>query len=137
MTQRHSANYVHAVFSTKDRNHAIPRELHGKLWASLIGTATIQELRTLAIGGTSNHVHVLIGIPESMTVAEVVQRLKDHASRWLAVRGVTLEWEAGCDFMSVSPSLLEKVRADIRDQEQHHLQYSFEEELRAFVDRAA
>jgi putative transposase len=83
MSHAHAANFVHCVFSTKERRNRIPVELQEKLYAYLIGIADNLELKIVAAGGTANHVHLLIGLPPSLTLAEVVQKLKANSSRWL------------------------------------------------------
>ena len=126
MSHAHAANFVHCVFSTKERRNRIPVELQEKLYAYLIGIADNLEFKIVAAGGTANHVHLLIGLPPSLTLAEVVQKLKANSSRWL---GEGFEWQRGYGAFSVSPSLLPAVQAYIRNQEEHHRKRSFEEEI--------
>ena len=92
MSHAHVANFVHCVFSTKERRDRIPVELQEKLYAYLIGIADNLGFKILAAGGTANHVHLLIGLPASLTLGEVVQKLKANSSRWL---GSEFEWQKG------------------------------------------
>jgi REP-associated tyrosine transposase len=126
MSHAYAANFVHCVFSTKERRDRIPVELHEQLYAYLIGIADNLGFAILAAGGTANHVHLLIGLPPFLTLAEVVQKLKANSSRWL---GEKFEWQKGYGAFSVSPSLLATVRAYIRDQAEHHRKRSFVEEF--------
>jgi putative transposase len=126
---------VHYIFSTKGRANSIPPELKEKLWAYLLGIANNLRLKTLAIGGTTNHVHLLLGLPTTMTVAEAVQKLKANSSRWLREQGVPFQWQDGYGIFSVSPSQTATVQAYIRNQEEHHRKRSFEEEFRALLDK--
>jgi putative transposase len=136
MSHTHAANFVHCVFSTKERRGLIPAELQERLYAYLIGIADNLGFKVLAAGGTSNHVHLLIGLPTSLTLAEVVQKLKANSSRWLGENGLKFEWQNGYGAFSVSPSLLTKVQAYIRNQAEHHRKRSFEEEFRALLDKS-
>jgi putative transposase len=126
MSHAHVANFVHCVFSTKGRVERIPVELQEKLYAYLIGIAGNLGFAILAAGGTSNHILLLICLPPSLTLAEVVQKLKANSSRWF---GSGFEWQKGYGAFSVSPSLLATVRAYIRNQAEHHRKRSFEEEF--------
>jgi putative transposase len=126
MSHAHAANFVHCVFSTKGRLDRIPVELQEKLYAYLIGIAGNLGFSILAAGGTANHVHLLICLPPSLTLAEVVQKLKANSSRWF---GSGFEWQKGYGAFSVSPSLEAAVQAYIRNQEEHHRKRSFEEEF--------
>lgn len=86
-------------------------------------------LNSLAIGGTTNHVHILVSLPPSARLAEVVQKLKANSSRWLGEQGLAFEWQKGYGAFSVSPSMLDVVRAYIEKQEEHHRVRSFDEEF--------
>jgi putative transposase len=131
----HNANFVHYIFSTKERRNTIPAELQEPLWAYLVGIANHLKIKSLAIGGTENHVHLLLGLPQTMTVAEAVQKLKANSSRWLREQGVDFQWQEGYGAFSVSPSLIEAVQHYIRNQKEHHHKRSFEEEFRAILDK--
>jgi putative transposase len=126
MSHAHAANFVHCVFSTKGRLDRIPVELQEKLYAYLIGIAGNLGSSILAAGGTANHVHLLIGLPPSLALAEVVQKLKANSSRWI---GSGFEWQKGYGAFSVSASLVTAVQAYIRNQAEHHRKRSFEEEF--------
>ena len=63
MSHSYCTNLVHCVFSTKERVALIPDVMQEKLWAYFAGIAKNHHVRTLAIGGISNHVHLLIAIP--------------------------------------------------------------------------
>ena len=69
-----------------------------------------------------------------MSVSEAIQKLKANSSRWLGEQGIKFQWQDGYGSFSVSPSMLMKVRAYIRNQKKHHEKLSFEEELRALLD---
>jgi REP element-mobilizing transposase RayT len=132
----YNANFVHCIFSTKDRQDTIPAELRERLWAYLLGIAKNLKIKLLAVGGTANHVHLLLGLPPTMGVAEAVQKLKANSSRWVGEHGVSFRWQDGYGAFSVSPSLLNTVQQYIRDQAEHHRKRNFEEEFRALLDKS-
>jgi|SRR5208282_3449835 len=136
MSHTYAANFVHCVFSTKERRDLIPAELQDRLYAYMIGIADNLHFKILAAGGTSNHVHLLIGLPPALTLAEAVQKLKANSSRWLGESGLQFEWQKGYGAFSVSPSLLPTVQAYIRNQAEHHKKRSFEEELLALLKKS-
>jgi putative transposase len=120
---------VHCVFSTKGRRDLIPENLQEKLYAYLLGIDNNLGITLIAAGGTANHVHLLIGLPPTLSLAEAVQKLKANSSRWFGERGISFEWQKGYGAFSVSPSLLSTVQAYIRNQKQHHRKRNFEEEF--------
>jgi REP-associated tyrosine transposase len=136
MSHTHAANFVHCVFSTKERRDLIPAELQARLYAYLTGIADNLGFKILAIGGTSNHVHLLIRLPPVLTMAEAMQKLKANSSRWLRENGTQFEWQKGYGAFSVSPSLLPTVQNYIRNQVEHHTKRSFEEEFVALLKKS-
>ncbi len=136
MSHTHAANFVHCVFSTKERRNLLPAESQERLYAYLIGIAGNLNFKILAAGGTSNHVHLLIALPPALTLAEVMQKLKANSSRWLGENGVQFEWQKGYGAFSVSPSLLPTVQAYIRNQAEHHKMRSFEEEFLVLLTKS-
>jgi putative transposase len=58
MSHTYAANFVHCVFSTKERRHLIPPELQERLYAYMIGIADNLNFKILAVGGTSNCVAI-------------------------------------------------------------------------------
>ena len=117
------------MFSTKERQNLIPAELQPKLWAYLIGTANNLAITMIAVGGTANHIHILIALPPAMPLAVALQKLKANSSRWMGEQGLSFEWQKGYGAFSVSASLVETVKAYIRDQKEHYRKRTFEEEF--------
>jgi len=129
MPPTHAANFVHCVFSTKDRRDTIPPELQEGLWAYLLGIAKNLDFEVLAAGGTTNHIHLLIALPPRLPLAEAVEKLKANSSRWLGENEIAFEWQKGYGAFTVRPSLLNTVQAYIRHQAEHHQKGNFEEEF--------
>ena len=136
MPHTYNANFIHCIFSTKDRRDLIPAELQEQLWAYLLGIANNLKIKLLAVGGTANHVHLLLALPPTVPVAEAVQKLKANSSRWLGEHGIAFQWQEGYGAFSVSSSLLKTVQGYIRNQPEHHRKRTFEEEFRALLDKS-
>jgi REP element-mobilizing transposase RayT len=136
MAHTYNAHFVHFIFTTKDRKDTIPKELQEQLWAYLLGIANNLKIKLLAAGGTTNHVHLLLGLPATIGAAEAIQKLKANSSRWLGEQGIKFQWQDGYGAFSVSPSLLDTVQTYIRNQAEHHQSRSFEEEFRALLDKS-
>ena len=80
----------------------------------------------IAAGGTANHVHLLIVLPATVSLATAVQKLKGSSSRWL---GKGFAWQEGYGAFSVSPSRVPAVKRYITHQETHHRKRTFETEF--------
>lgn len=84
----------------------------------------------LAIGGTADHVHLLVGTKSSHRLDYFLRDLKADSSEWIhrEIGKRAFAWQKGYGVFSVSPSNLEAVRKYIANQEAHHRRHSFQEE---------
>ena len=136
MPHAYLSNLVHCVFSTKDRRSIIPTDLESKLHAYIFGISKNLGIELVAVGGTGNHLHVLIALPSKMPLSEVIQKIKCNSSRWIGEHGCSFVWQVGYGAFSVSPSHVQKVRLYIRNQAEHHQKRSFEEEFTDVLQKA-
>jgi putative transposase len=117
MAHTYVNNFVHCIFSTKERANIIPDNKREQLWAYFTGIAKNADFATLAVGGTANRVHVLILLPASIPLAEAVKKLKGSSSKWM---GPHFCWQEGYGAFSVSPSQLPAVKDYIAGELEHH-----------------
>lgn len=130
MAHTYASNFIHCIFSTKERRSLIPAARKSELYAYLGGIARGEGFSLLAAGGTGSHVHLLILLPAPVSLANAVQKLKGSSSRWL---GKGFSWQEGYGAFSVSPSQIGTVREYIQNQEQHHRKRNFEQEFVALL----
>jgi len=129
MSHTYSTNLVHCVFSTKGRVDMIPNNLRESLYAYVFGTARNLKTDLIAIGGTSNHIHILLSVPPKLSLSDAVRDLKANSSRWMREQDVRFAWQEGFGAFSVSPSQVSVVKSYIRNQQGHHRRRNFEEEF--------
>jgi putative transposase len=127
MSHTYVCNYLHCVFSTKDRADLIREP--GRLWTYVGGLTRAKGIPLLAAGGTKNHLHVLVSLPSIMTVAQAMQTIKGSTSQWMNEISRPFAWQEGYGAFSVSQSQRARVVQYIDGQEQHHKKWSFEEEF--------
>jgi REP element-mobilizing transposase RayT len=130
MAHTYSSNFIHCVFSTKDRRPLIPEARKAELHAYLGAVARAEGFSLVAAGGTANHVHLLFTLPPSSSLAHAVQKLKGSSSRWM---GRGFSWQGGYGAFSVSPSQVPTVKKYIQNQEEHHRKRDFEQEFVALL----
>ena len=134
MAHTYVSSLVHYVFSTKDRRKCIGEELRPKLWAYLGGIARENQMKALAVGGTDDHVHVLLSLPATIAIAKAVQLLKGGSSKWINKHpGPEFHWQDGYGAFTVSVSSLDRTLEYVRKQPEHHQKRSFEEEFLALL----
>ncbi|MGH9671282.1 MAG: IS200/IS605 family transposase [Terriglobales bacterium] len=136
MAHSYCNNFVHVVFSTKERKPLIPAERLEKLWAYFAGIARNHNLTLLAAGGTENHAHLLFALEATVPLAKAVQTFKANSSRWVREHGIDFAWQEGYGAFSVSASQAPKVKEYIRNQAKHHRRRSFEEEFVELLKRS-
>ena len=136
MSHTYVSELMHVVFSTKQRANTIPTDMLDRLWSFLGGIARRNGFKTIAIGGTVNHVHILLSLPATMPLAKAVQLLKGGSSKWLkeTIRP-RFEWQQGYGGFSVSISQQTRTVAYINSQAEHHRDRNFEEEFVAFLKK--
>ena len=135
MSHSYSNNYVHAVYSTKDRKDLIPTELEKRLYSFIASIARGHKIPLLAAGGMPNHSHLLFLLPATISLASAINIFKTNSSRFLHERGLIFQWQNGYGAFSVSISQLDQVTTYIRSQREHHKKMTFEEEFLALLKK--
>ena len=68
--------HIHYIFSTKERIEMIPSNIQPRLWAYIGGVARQNGMCALMVGGTSKHVHILLSMPSTISIAKGAQLIK-------------------------------------------------------------
>jgi putative transposase len=125
---------VHLIFSTKNRQPFLHSpQLRADLHSYLAGSLRLLECEPFKIGGTHDHVHILVGLSLNTSLAELVKNLKTGSSRAFKLKGpANFAWQTGYGVFSVSESSKEAVVAYIANQERHHRKMTFQDEFRSF-----
>ena len=129
---------VHYVFSTKNRAPMIVGKLRERLWAFMGGIARDNGMKALGIGGFTDHVHLLVSLPATLSIAKGIQFIKGGSSTWVNQTFPEIKpfaWQAGYGAFSVSTSQIAETIAYIENQEEHHRRKSFQEEYLAFLKK--
>lgn len=132
--------YYHLVWATYQRAPLLQPALEGRLFAYLTKRAEAMGVHVYAIGGRYDHLHLVVSIPPSLPVAEVVRQLKASSSRHInqnAGLAERFQWERGYGALTLGERQRAQVEAYVRQHEEHHSQqdvnrwlertYSFEE----------
>ena len=131
MSHAYSHNLLHCVFSTKERQNMIRKP--DELWHYVAALAHAKNIHVLAAGGTENHLHVLILLPQTIPLATAMREIKANSSRWLRETSAKFQWQEGYGAFSVSQSQRQAVEDYIANQAEHHQKRNFEEEFLALL----
>jgi putative transposase len=138
MSQSLVKNLVHLVYSTKNRQRWIGTEHRARLFANQAGIFEEWESPALLIGGTEDHVHTLFSLSKNHALKKIVEEVKKGSSKWMksdGPRNPEFFWQAGYGAFSVCQSSAESVKRYIENQEEHHRKLTFQDELRALLQR--
>lgn len=131
-------NYIHIVFSTKQRVPMIHHLIEDELYSYLGGICKEMECHPIKIGGYTDHVHILCMLSKKVALMNLLEGIKSHSSKWMKTKGTELKnfyWQNGYGAFSVNPSETEKVIAYIENQKEHHKKKTVQEEYRAFLKK--
>ncbi len=127
---------VHVIFSTKNRLPDLSAELADRLFAYMGGILKERKGVPLIINGPADHVHLLVSLPATESVAELVRVVKTNSSRWVHEQfpdQKRFAWQVGYAAFTVSGSRVDDVRDYIAGQQEHHRRVSFQEEFLTFL----
>jgi REP element-mobilizing transposase RayT len=131
------SSYFHCVFSTKERRPLIPPLLQDRLWPFLGGIARQNQMTAIEIGGMPDHVHLLLSLPSTLSIAKALQLIKGGSSK---VHDTFPEhrlfrWQVKYGAFAVSVSLLDRTIQYIKSQQEHHRKMTFQEEFVALLKK--
>ena len=127
---------IHAVWGTKNREPFLVSESRYKIIQHIKENAKSKQIYIDTINGHHDHLHCLFGLNADMTVSKVMQLIKGESAFWINKQKITkvkFEWADEYFAVSVSESMLDKVRAYIDNQEEHHRKITFSEEYQTFI----
>jgi REP element-mobilizing transposase RayT len=130
--------HYHLVFATKNRKPTITESWRPRLHEYLGGTVRGLQGVAEAVGGVADHVHLLIGLNATHSLAEVMRDIKAASSRWVheTIGDQEFAWQDGYGAFSVSASQLETVKRYIARQAEHHRRRTFQEEYVELLQRS-
>ena len=133
MGQSLAQNYIHIIFSVKNRKPLINESIEQELFQYIGGLCKNLESTPLEVGGYKNHIHILCILSKKLPLATLIQKVKSKSSKWIKPKGPEYKnfyWQNGYGAFSISSSKVESFRSYIKKQKEHHQNMSFEEEYK-------
>lgn len=110
--------------------------LRERLWPFIGGIAREHGMKAIEIGGVEDHVHIVLSLPATMSIAKAMQLIKGGSSKWVHEtfpEQRLFQWQVKYGAFALSVSLLDKIISYIQGQEKHHRKVSFKEEFLALL----
>lgn len=127
---------IHTVFSTKNHESWLSSSLRERLYPYMCGIARENGLKVLCIGGTDNHIHILLSLNSTTSIAKAIQLVKGGSSKWIHETFPELRlfsWQEGYGAFSIGISNVDEAKKYIENQEKHHSKESFRDEYLKFL----
>ena len=138
MSHSYQCVFLHIIWTTKRRAHVITDDIKGRLYRYIGSLVSKEGVELFAIGGTENHVHMLVRTTGVVSVADFVRVVKANSSTFVNRLGKDyfgFRWQIGYAVFSVGASMVKKVCEYINKQVEHHGKYSLDEEFVALVKK--
>jgi len=126
----------HIVFRTKRSENTIPEAHEKELYAYIMGIIDNKKSKLYRIGGTENHIHLLVDMHPTIALSDFMKEVKEYSSKWLAKNPNFPDFEGwAVSFAGFTYNLSDKqmIINYIKNQKEHHKTVSFEEEYRQFL----
>ncbi len=126
--------YVHYVFSTKNHEKWLKSDIRENLFPYIGGISRENNFKLIKAGGVDDHLHLLVSLPSTITIAKAIQYLKGGSSRWIHETFGNMKdfvWQEGYGAFTIGVSQIDGTIKYITNQEDHHRKKTFREE---FID---
>jgi putative transposase len=130
--------YIQLVFAVQGRNALINPSWEEHLYKYITGIIRNKEQKLLAINGTQNHIHILIGMKPVCSLSDLVREIKKSSNEFIRKEKFTQHrfcWQEGYGAFSYSHSQIDKVIKYIMNQKEHHKKKSFKSEYIEFLKK--
>jgi len=130
--------WVHFIWSTKNREKTISKELGPKLIDHIISNSKDKNIWLDSINCTGDHIHLLVSLGGEQSSSKITMLIKGESSHWINQNRFVnkkFEWQDEYMAISVSESKVDAVRKYIFNQEEHHHKKSFSEEYDEFMKK--
>lgn len=129
---------LHIIFHTKSSAVTIREEHLSRMFQYIRGVILNMSGCVYMVGGRPDHIHILLSLPVTLRVSDLVRTIKSNTSRW--IKEVSPEynnfsWQEGYGAFSVSESNKSAVINYIAHQQVHHRKYSAQEEFKLFLQK--
>jgi REP element-mobilizing transposase RayT len=130
--------WIHLIFSTKNREKIIAKKLKLNLLTHIKENSIAKNIYIVCLNCVADHIHILLSLSNDQTISKVAQLIKGESSFWINKNKLIngkFEWQDDYIAVSVSESMVGKVKEYINNQEEHHKKKSYSEEYDEFIKK--
>ena len=132
MAHHYVNQLIHVMWSTHRQQYTFPLDFKNSLYPYITALAKSKNVKVLAIGGSTDHLHLLIVLPPDLSLSTLMGYVKAYSSKWIKSYDFIdpkFSWQEGFLALSTQTERLDKVYAYIQSDETRHDSQSYQEEL--------
>jgi len=136
MANTYSQIYIQIVFAVQNRQALINPTWEDELFKYISGIIKNKGQKPLAINGSSDHIHIFIGMKPDCCLSDLVREIKKASNSLINEKKFTpykFNWQEGFGAFSYSHSQISTVIHYIENQKEHHNKRSFKDEYLAIL----
>lgn len=106
MPQSLIKNYIHIIYSTKNRMPLIDENIEDELHFYIGGICKNLQCNPIVVGGYKDHVHILCLLSKKIALMKLLEEIKSHSSKWIKTKGKAYDgfyWQSGYGAFSINP----------------------------------
>lgn len=123
--------YVQLVFAVKNRDAVLTKEIRKRVFEYISGIISNLKHKSIIVNGTSNHVHILLGLNPTISISDTVHDIKRSSSLFINKEKLCagkFSWQEGYGGFTYSRSQINNIYKYIENQESHHKKKTFHKE---------
>ncbi len=112
-------------------------KMEARLWPYMCGIARNHNMKALAIGGIEDHIHMLISLPSTISIAGAIRKIKGISSKWVHETfpdSHDFNWQKGYGAFRVGMRHIDRIITYMENQKKHHNKETFKEEFLIFLN---
>lgn len=128
--------HIQVVFVVKYRAAFIEPHFEDSLHKYMTGIIQNYGHKVLAINGTADHIHILMGFRPTQSLSDLMEILKGESSQWINAQKLLptkFAWQKGYGGFSYTKSHVPAVTKYILNQKEHHKKVTFLDEFREML----
>jgi REP-associated tyrosine transposase len=123
--------YAHCIFTPKGRQSLLTDPIRVNIHKYIYGVIKGKKCFPVAINGTIDHIHILVGFPPTISISDLIRDVKRSSALYINSNQLLTDkfiWQEGFGAFTVGYRELDNVYKYILNQEEHHSKDNFQTE---------
>lgn len=136
MANTYKKVYIHLVFSVEHREALLGHQWRDEVFSYISGILKERKHFPLAVGGYSDHIHILFDYNLLELIPDLVREIKKASNIFIEEKKFSkykFNWQSGYGVFSVGWKEKEQMINYIMNQEKHHKHKSFKKEYMSLL----